>query len=153
MTPSVLDRPLLGLADPVLDLGEGLLDRIEIGRIGWERPESCSGGADRAPHGCGLVAAEIVHDDDVARFKDRRELLLDIGAETFAVDWPVEDAGSGEPIMPQRAEKGQRSPMALWGEPAQALALRSPTAQRRHVGFDPGFVDKDQPPGIETILP
>jgi hypothetical protein len=32
------------------------------------------------------VAAEIVDDDDVARLEDRNELLLDIGAEAFAVD-------------------------------------------------------------------
>jgi hypothetical protein len=36
------------------------------------------------------VAAEIVHDDDVARLKLRDENLLNIGAEAFAVDWAVE---------------------------------------------------------------
>jgi hypothetical protein len=32
------------------------------------------------------VASEIVHDDDVAGFEDRNELLLDVGAEAFAID-------------------------------------------------------------------
>jgi hypothetical protein len=35
----------------------------------------------------------------------------------------------------------------------QSLALRPPTSQRGHVGFDPGFVDEDEPLGIEAILP
>src|SRR6202167_1297063 len=35
----------------------------------------------------------------------------------------------------------------------QSLALRPPTSQRGHVGSDPGFVDEDEPLGIEAILP
>ena len=103
--------------------------------------------------GGGLVAAEIVHDDDVAGLEGRNELLLDIGAEAFAVDRAVEDARSGEPVAAQGAEEGQRPPVAVRGEGAQALALRPPAAQRGHVGLDPGLVDEDQPPRIEAGLP
>jgi hypothetical protein len=42
------------------------------------------------------VAAEIAHDDDVAFAEDGNELLLDIGAEAFAVDRAIEDASGGE---------------------------------------------------------
>ena len=34
MAPSVLDVTFLGIAHPVLDLGEGLLDRVEVGEYG-----------------------------------------------------------------------------------------------------------------------
>jgi hypothetical protein len=43
--------------------------------------------------------------------------------------------------------------MAVGGEAAQAFAPRPPASKRRHVGLDPGFVDEDQPPWIETGLP
>jgi hypothetical protein len=43
--------------------------------------------------------------------------------------------------------------MALRREASQALALRSPAAQRGHAGFDPGFVDKDQMLRIKAGLP
>src|SRR5271168_2040297 len=99
------------------------------------------------------MAAEIVHHDDVAFAQDRRELLLDIGAEAFAVDRPVENARRGEPVAAQRAEKGQRAPVAVRSEAAQALALLAPAAQRRHVCLDPGFVDEDKASRIETPLP
>src|SRR5690606_40769048 len=69
-----------------------LLDRVEIGRIGWQEPEPCACGHYHLADGGRLVRAEIVHDDDVARFEHRRELLLDIGAEALAVNRPVEDA-------------------------------------------------------------
>ena len=38
------------------------------------------------------MAAEIVHDDDIAGLERWNELLLDVGAEAFAVDRAVEDA-------------------------------------------------------------
>ena len=100
-----------------------------------------------------LWDAEIVHDDDVAGLQTGDELLLDIGAEALAVDRPVEDTRSGKPVAAQGAEEGQRAPVAMRGEAAQALASRSPAAQRRHVGLDPGLVDEDQPPRVEAGLP
>jgi len=42
--------------------------------------------------------------------------------------------------------------VAMWGEATQALALRSPAAQRGHVGLDPGLVDEDEPGRIEAPL-
>ena len=99
------------------------------------------------------MAAEIVHDDDVAVLKDWRELLLDIGAKADAVDRAVEDTRRDKPILAQRAEESERAPAAVQREAAQALALRSPAAQRRHVGLDPGLVDENQTSRIETGLP
>jgi hypothetical protein len=61
--------------------GEGLLDRIEIGRVRRQIPGPCAGRPDHAAECCRLVAAEIVHDDDVARLGDMNELLRYIGAE------------------------------------------------------------------------
>ena len=99
------------------------------------------------------MAAEIVHDDDVAGLQDWNELLLDIGAEAFAVDRAVEDARCRELVAAQRAEEGQRAPVAVRREAAQPLALRPPSAQRSHVGLDPGLVDEDQALRIEAGLP
>src|SRR5277367_3343906 len=39
-----------------------------------------------------FVGAEIVEDHSVARLEGRDEELLDIGAEAFAIDGPVEQA-------------------------------------------------------------
>ena len=66
MSPCVFDVSALGEAHPVFDLGEGLLDRIEVWGIGRQEPQPCPGDADDLADGLGLVAAEIVHDDNVA---------------------------------------------------------------------------------------
>lgn len=128
MLASVFDDAFLGVSHPMLDLGKGLLDRIEVWGIRRQEPEPCTGLADHLPDGIGFMRAEIVHDDDVTRFEHRQELLLDISLEAFTVDWPVEDTRSGQPITAQSAQKGQGAPMAVRGEAAQALAFRSPAA-------------------------
>lgn len=73
---------------------------------------------DHLADGVGLVGAEIVHDNDVAGFKDRHELLFDIGAEALPIDRSVEDARGGQTIAPKSAEKGQGAPVAMRGEAA-----------------------------------
>src|SRR3546814_8542786 len=87
---------LLGGSHPVFDLGECLLDGIEIGRVWRQEPEAGAGGADRIAYDPGLVAAEIVHDDDIARLEAGDQLLANIGQEAFAVDRTVEDARRAE---------------------------------------------------------
>src|SRR5262249_55119056 len=98
MAANVVDRALLSGAHPVLDLSEGLFDRIEVGGVWRQIPASGAGGFNQAAQGSRLVAAEIVHDDDVARLKLRDENLLNIGTEAFAIDWAVEQAGCSEAV-------------------------------------------------------
>jgi hypothetical protein len=138
---------------PVLDLGEGLFGRIEIGGIWWQVPKPCISGFNQAAQGSSLVATEVVHDDDVARLKLWDEKLLDIGAEAFAVDWTVEQARSGEAVAAQGAKEGQRPPVAMRREASHPFAFRPPPTQWSHVGLDPGFVDKDQALRVEFGLP
>ena len=153
MAADVVDGALLDAAHPVLDLGEGLLDRIEVGRVWRQIPEPRAGGFNQAAQGGRLVTTEIVHDDDVARLKLRNENLLNVGPETFAVDGAVEQARCSEAIAAQGAEESQRPPVAVWREAPHPLAFWPPSAQGGHVGLDPGLVDKDQASRIELGLP
>ena len=116
--PGVLDRSFLGHPHPVFDLGEGLLDRIEVGGVWRQEPEPGARGLDHSTDRYRLMGAEIVHDDDVAWFQNGDELLLDIGLKTPAVDRPVEDAGCREPVAAQRTEEGQCAPVTMRGEAA-----------------------------------
>ena len=79
-----------GLAQEVFDLGDDLLDRVQVRRVFRQEEELGAGGANELAHGFGFVAAEIVHDDDVAGMKRGSEDLLDIGPEALAIDWAVE---------------------------------------------------------------
>ncbi len=63
---SVFDGALLGASHPVLDLGEGLLDWIEIGGIGRQERAFGASLLDGLPDSLALMASEIVHDHKVA---------------------------------------------------------------------------------------
>jgi hypothetical protein len=80
------DRSGGGFSQQVLELGEDLLDGVEVGRIFWKEEELGPGGADELAHGFAFVAAEIVDDDDVTGAKRRHEDVLDIDPEALAVD-------------------------------------------------------------------
>ena len=59
MSPSVTDGALLCVAHPMFDFGEGLLDRIKIGRVRRQEPEPCACGFDDPAKGGRFVATEI----------------------------------------------------------------------------------------------
>ena len=110
MAPGVLDRALLGVPHPMLDLGEGLLDRVEVRRIRGQEPQARTGCADGLAHGLALVAGEIIENDDVTGLQGRDQMLLDPGVEGAAVDRPVEDAGRAQPVVAQPRQEGQGAP-------------------------------------------
>lgn len=152
MPPGVLDCAFLRVSHPVLNLREGLLDGIEVRGVWWEIPEAGTGCADHLSDGLGFVRAEIVHDDDIAGLEHGHELLLNIGAEALAIDWPIEDARGGQTITPKRTEECQCAPVTMGRKATQAFALRSPAIEWGHVGLDPGFIDEDQSLGVEMTL-
>jgi hypothetical protein len=67
------------LSQESFELGEDLLDGVEVGRVLRQEDEAGSNISDRLPHGFSLVGAEIVEDYDVARLQRRHEELFDIG--------------------------------------------------------------------------
>ena len=99
-----------------------------------------------------LVGAEIVEDHGVAWLQRRHEDLLDIGAEAFAVDRAVEQAGRIDPVVSQGGKKRRGLPLALRDFVDEALSLRRPAAKPGHVGLGPSLVDEDQTPGIDAAL-
>ena len=53
-----------------------------------------------------LVTARIIHDDDIIRFKCGHGLLIDIGAEAFAVDGTVEHTRGSELVAAPGCKEG-----------------------------------------------
>ena len=98
------------------------------------------------------MAAEVVHDDNVARREDGHENLLDISAEAHAIDRSVDNAGRGEPAATQRRQKGKGPPSAEGRFGDEAFASGASAMSARHVGFGPSLVDEDKTPGIDRRL-
>lgn len=68
-----------GLSEQGLELGEGHLDRVEVGRVWRQEQEPRSDLLDGFAHAADLVSRQIVHDHDVAGVKLGRKNLLGMG--------------------------------------------------------------------------
>ena len=111
--PYGFDGAFLGFSEERFELREDLFDRVQIGAIGRQKHEPCSGGADGGTDCPVLVGAKIVHDDDVAGLERGDQDLLDIGKEGLAVDGAVQHEGRGDRVLAQRGEKRLRLPVAV----------------------------------------
>lgn len=136
----------------MFELGEDLFDWVEVRRVWGQEQQARAGASDCFADGRSLVAGEIVHDHDVARRERRYEELLDIRKEAYCVDWLIKDARCIDPVAAQGGQERHCSPMPVRNFGVQPAALGRPATQRRHVGFRPGFVDENEPPGVNPAL-
>jgi hypothetical protein len=83
------------------------------------------------------VAAEIIHDDNIASAQGRHQDLLDIGAKGGAVDRPVDDGRCSDAVVAQRCQKGERASAALRHLGDQASAATAAPMPAGHVGLRP----------------
>src|SRR5205085_1488663 len=110
----------------MFELGEDLLDGIEIGAIGRQEEELGAGGADGAADERALVAAEIIHDDDVAWLEGGQEELLDPCPEGVAIDRAVDDARRFDAVAAQGGREGQCPPASVRRFGNEPVAARAP---------------------------
>ena len=134
------------------ELGEDLLDGIEVGTVGREIEDSGSGLFDGLADALDFVGGEIVHDDDVPLRQRWGQLLADVGEKEFAVERPVDHQRSHDPASAETCEEGGRLPMAVRDFGEQPLTARGAAAQSRHLGRRPRLVEKDQPLDRQAAL-
>src|SRR5215203_3686832 len=72
--------PGCGLAKEVLDLGEGLLDRVVVRRVRRQVDELAASLLDELPYPPGSMCSEVIH-DHLSSFEAGREHLLYVGLE------------------------------------------------------------------------
>ena len=115
----------------VLNLAKTQLDRIEVRGVFGQKHEARPDVSDRSSYGLCPVGAEVVEDDDVARLEGRNEELFNIGAEAFAVDGPVEQAGRIDAVVAQ----GGKESRGLLQRPCGTLSTsRWPFGAQRRAG-------------------
>jgi hypothetical protein len=136
----------------VFELGKDLFDGVQVWRVFGQKEELGSCGTDELTHDSASVAAEIVHDHDIAGTKRRKKDLLDIEAKAIAVDWPLKKLWRLDPVMAQRGQEGHGLPTAVWNLGGKPLATRCPSPQCRHIGSGPGLVDEDQALRLDAVL-
>ena len=88
-----------------LELGEGILDRIEIGTVGRQIAEFRPAGFDSLPDAGDLVGGQIVHDDDVAWPQVGDQHLLAPGQEASPSIGPSSSIGATKPARSDRRRR------------------------------------------------
>ena len=101
--PEFVDGPFGSVAEQFLELGERQFDGIQVWRIRRQVAYFGSDRFDRFANSKDLVAGEIVHHHDVARLQDRRQMLLNPGAEQLAIDTAIDGERSDESFGSQGA--------------------------------------------------
>ncbi len=152
LPPCGLDCSFFGFPQEPFELGEDLLDGVEVGGIWRQEEEPRSGAPDGLANRLSLVATEVVHDDDVAGSEGRDQQLAHIGGEPFPIDRPVEHEGGVYAVVAQGGDEGHGAPVAVRGLGGQGLSPRAPAVGPDHVGLGPGLVDENQPPRVNLAL-
>ena len=147
-----LDGSRSCFSQQVLELGEDLFDGVQVGRVFRQEDQFGAGRADELAHDLAFVAAEIVHDHDVAGHQGGDENLRDINLETLAVDRAFEQPWGVDPVMAQCSQEGRGVPMAMRNLGVKPHPAWRPAAQRRHIGLGPGLVDEDQTLRRDLVL-
>jgi len=141
-----------GFAHEMFELGKDLFDRVEVWAVGRQEQQPGSDTADGLAYGGPFMAAQIVHDDDIARRQRGDQALLDIIGEDLAVDRLVEHARRIDPVASQCCEECHRAPMPVRHLGMEPLPPRRPSSQRSHVRLGPSFIDEDEPGRIKPAL-
>ena len=55
-------------------------------------------------------------------------------------------------VQAERRHEGERLPVPVRGMCAKSFPSVTPAPKRGHVGLNPGFVDEDEPGGIDPAL-
>lgn len=133
-----------GLAQVCLDLPEGWLDGIEIGRVFGQELEAGVTLGNCLGNGWALVAAEMIEHHDFAWPERGSEALFGVGCEDLGVDRTVDDHGREDLASADGGDQGRGLPAAVRDLGEEALAAWTAAMGSRHVGLGPGLIDEDQ---------
>jgi hypothetical protein len=98
------------------------------------------------------MGAEIIHDDDITWREGWNQHFLDIDAKALAIDRAVEQPWRLDAVVAQGGQKRHGIPVAEGRLAQEPHSAWRPAPQRRHVGFCPGLVNKNQPRRIKYGL-
>jgi len=98
------------------------------------------------------MARQIIGDHDIAGRERRPRELLDPGTDGRAVDRTIQHQRHHNPIVALSGEEGGGVPMTMRHRRDKAFSTRRPFPRPGRVGFDPDFIEDDQPRGIKPRL-
>jgi hypothetical protein len=138
------------LSQECRELGERLLDRVQVGTVGRQIEQLGARRPDRSPYGRILMTTEVVHYHNVAWPQDWDQELHHPGEETLGIDGAIQDARRGDAVTSQPGHEGECLALAVGHFGDQALTSGAAAMQAAHVRLRPGLINEDQTPNSNT---
>lgn len=142
-----------------LEFGKSHLDRVKIGRVGWQEEKPGTSLLETLRGSGTLMDGEIVENDDVAARQRRGELGFNPGIKSVAVDGLIDDPWRCQLAQAQAGNECLLAPMPERGISVEPLATQSTPAKPYHFRGDRGLVDKNETmrlkphPGLAAVDP
>ena len=153
-----------GISEGVLQRGEGsglqhaqtlfelcpaFLDRVEVGRIGWQIEQRRSGLANAFGNTIHLMGAQVVHDDDLTGPELRAQYVIQVSQEDVSVGCRFNRHNSHPAGNGDGTQYGHRSPVASRNAFVETGTTHGAAIAPRHLRGDATFVEEDEPRRID----
>ena len=131
---------------------EGQLDGVKVRRVLRQESEACANTPESLLDTSDFVEGHIVSHHNVSTLERRRQTLLNVSQECFAVHRPLNEHRSHDASLTQASDERDRLPAPHGRVRDQAFSARAPAVQAHHIGGDCRFIDKYQAGGIKPAL-
>ena len=131
---------------------EHQLDGVEVRRILRQVSEACANTPQHVLYTGDFVERHVVSHHDVSTLERRRQTLLYVSPEGFAIHGPFNDHRGHDTGSTQAGDERDCLPVSHRRVRDQAFSAGAPPVQAHHIGGDGGFVDKDEASAIKPAL-
>lgn len=126
-------------------LRPGVLDRIEVRRVGRQELQAGAGALDGEAHLEVVVNAEVVPDDDIARPKERSEEVSRPHPHRLGVHGSGQKQGRMHAVERQCRDQREGLPTPAGNVVDEPLAARCPPVGSREREVDPALIHEPEP--------
>src|SRR5271165_5513714 len=147
-----IDGALGSLAQQSLHRMKHQLDGVKVRRILRQVSDACTNTLEHLLYPGNLVEGHIVSHHNVSTLERRRQTLLYVSQECFAIHGPFNDHRSHDASLTQASDERYRLPMPHGRVRDQAFSAGAPAVQAHHIGGDCCLVDKYEAGGIKPAL-
>ncbi len=129
----------------MFELGPGLFDGVQVGRVRRQIKQLRACGLDPLRHAVDLVRAEVVHHHHISWSEGRAEEMVQVGEEDVRIGGRGDGHRSDHAAQAHRAQDGDDLPVSLRRPFVDARPAEAARKAPRHCGRDAAFVKEDQP--------
>src|SRR5215212_3064244 len=138
------------LSEDVLDLGERLLNRVQVRRIGWYEHQFRTPRFDEFPYPLGPVRSEVVHHHYLSLRKGWCQKVLDVDLEGSSVCGSLYAHRLSHPMEAHRGDQREVLAPVLGYSPVCSHSPGSSRPQAIHRDMRPALIYEHKTPNIEA---